>query len=175
MRENIQLNHGAWGPNSRLPTVDGSRLQAAIVNLVLNSRDAIDGHGHITLATSKRGACAEDIEGNPDASPGQFVLIIVSDDGAGITPNVMPMVFEPFFPTKPAGAGTGLGLSTGLRVRQADGRLCPGEVYSRTRAWERRCACTFPVRARHGCGAKARCRSRRPAGRGGRACPGGGG
>ena len=42
---------------------------------------------------------------NPDASPGQFVLIIVSDDGAGITPNVMPMVFEPFFTTKPARSG----------------------------------------------------------------------
>jgi len=111
VRENIQLTM-ALGAEQPIAEVDGSRLQAAIVNLVLNSRDAIDGHGHITLATSNVELAPEDIEGNPDASPGQFVLIIVSDDGAGITPNVMPMVFEPFFTTKPAGAGTGLGLST---------------------------------------------------------------
>jgi PAS domain S-box-containing protein len=84
--------------------VDISELETALVNLVINARDAMPDGGAITIS-------AENVRLNEDAHSGDFVAIRVSDTGAGIAPDVLQKVFEPFFTTKPVGKGTGLGLS----------------------------------------------------------------
>ena len=105
----IEMTLGADHPAA---DVDAARLQAALVNLVLNSRDAIRRNGLITLSTSNLEIAPADMVSLPVDRPGRYLLVSVSDDGEGIAADVLPKVFEPFFTTKPAGAGTGLGLST---------------------------------------------------------------
>jgi CheY-like chemotaxis protein len=106
--------------------IDRSQLEQVIVNLVVNAREAIDGAGAITVATS----CL-DLEDNYPArdlhlTPGQYVRIAVSDTGGGMNLETQGRIFEPFFTTK--SEGTGLGLSTvyGI-VKQAGGHI---SVYS---------------------------------------------
>ena len=84
-------------------TVDISELETALVNLVINARDAMPSGGTITLAASNR---ADDLPGASD-----YVAISVEDTGQGIAPDVLDKIFDPFFTTKPVGKGTGLGLS----------------------------------------------------------------
>jgi PAS domain S-box-containing protein len=84
-------------------TVDVSELETALVNLVINARDAMPLGGVITVAASNAAADAPDV---PD-----FVAISVADAGQGIAPDVLGKIFDPFFTTKPVGKGTGLGLS----------------------------------------------------------------
>jgi PAS domain S-box-containing protein len=84
--------------------VDISELETALVNLVINARDAMPGGGTIRIS-------AENVRLNEEAHTGDFVAIRVSDTGAGIPPDVLQKVFDPFFTTKPVGKGTGLGLS----------------------------------------------------------------
>jgi signal transduction histidine kinase len=83
---------------------DSHLLECAIINLVINSRDAMPKGGIITIETSK--TCS------PKGDDGQeYVSLCVTDSGCGITSDVLERVFEPFFTTKPPGVGTGLGLS----------------------------------------------------------------
>jgi CheY-like chemotaxis protein len=89
---------------------DPNQLENAIVNLCINARDAMPGGGTLIIETAnqtidKRAAREQRI------SPGSYVLIAVSDTGAGMTPEVKGRAFDPFFTTKPLGQGTGLGLS----------------------------------------------------------------
>jgi nitrogen-specific signal transduction histidine kinase len=99
--------------------VDVHELELALVNLVVNSRDAMPDGGTITIT-------AENVRLRPEDTPehlqGEFVSLIVTDTGCGITADVLPKVFEPFFTTKQVDKGTGLGLSQvyGL-VRQSGG------------------------------------------------------
>jgi PAS domain S-box-containing protein len=88
-----------------------NQLGQVLLNLLLNARDAIEGPGTITVRTSEREVMPEECRVHHDWTPGIHVEIAVSDDGCGMTPEVMERVFEPFFTTKEAGAGTGLGLS----------------------------------------------------------------
>ena len=82
---------------------DSHLLECAIINLVINSRDAMPKGGVITIETGK--ACS------PKGDDGQeYVSVSVTDSGSGIAPDVLEKVFEPFFTTKPQGVGTGLGL-----------------------------------------------------------------
>jgi PAS domain S-box-containing protein len=83
--------------------VDISELETALVNLVINARDAMPAGGTITIAARNLAAAQPDGE--------YFVAISVMDDGQGIAPDVLDKVFDPFFTTKPVGKGTGLGLS----------------------------------------------------------------
>jgi signal transduction histidine kinase len=84
---------------------DANQLELAILNLVFNARDAMpDGKGAIRIATANRTFTEGELIGD-------FVAISVSDNGAGMRPEVLKRVWEPFFTTKPAGKGTGLGLS----------------------------------------------------------------
>jgi PAS domain S-box-containing protein len=83
-------------------TVDISELETAIVNLVINARDAMPAGGTITVAA--RNAITE-------ADQGDFVAVSIEDSGQGIAPDVLDKIFDPFFTTKPVGKGTGLGLS----------------------------------------------------------------
>ena len=90
---------------------DPGQLEQVCINLVLNARDALAGHGKITLRTS----CvhiddAKAVEQNE--RPGSYCVLSVTDNGSGIEPDLLPLIFEPFFTTKEAGKGTGLGLST---------------------------------------------------------------
>jgi PAS domain S-box-containing protein len=83
-------------------TVDISELETAIVNLVINARDAMPMGGTITVTASNA---------ITNADQGDFVAISVEDSGQGIAPDVLDKIFDPFFTTKPVGKGTGLGLS----------------------------------------------------------------
>jgi PAS domain S-box-containing protein len=85
-------------------TVDAAELETALVNLVINARDAMPDGGTITI-----GAHNAKLSGEPDA--GDYVAISVADTGTGIAPDVLDKIFDPFFTTKPVGKGTGLGLS----------------------------------------------------------------
>jgi len=91
--------------------IDLAQLETAILNLAINARDAMPGGGKLTIETANtyidRGYVTED----EDVTPGQYVLVAITDTGTGITPEVLTQVFEPFFTTKPQGLGTGLGLS----------------------------------------------------------------
>ncbi len=91
--------------------IDRSQLEAAIVNLAINARDAMPEGGRLTIETGNAYIDREYAEAGEDVRPGQYVLVAVTDNGAGIPPDVLPHVFDPFFTTKPVGAGTGLGLS----------------------------------------------------------------
>jgi PAS domain S-box-containing protein len=95
----IRVDAGVWPV-----TVDPGEFEAALVNLVVNARDAMAGGGTITIRASN--TCLDD-----DARSGDFVAIRVEDTGTGIPPDVVAKVFDPFFTTKPVGKGTGLGLS----------------------------------------------------------------
>jgi PAS domain S-box-containing protein len=91
--------------------VDPGRLESAILNLLLNARDAMPRGGEIVLHVSseERTAAASDEPRN--LAPGRYVVIGVQDQGTGIEPDVLTRVFEPFFTTKGSGEGSGLGLS----------------------------------------------------------------
>lgn len=90
--------------------VDPAALEAAILNVALNARDAMPNGGTLTIRTSKA-----DITQAPrtddDLPIGQYAMLAIQDTGTGMAPDVVSRVFEPFFTTKPAGAGSGLGLS----------------------------------------------------------------
>jgi CheY-like chemotaxis protein/anti-sigma regulatory factor (Ser/Thr protein kinase) len=83
-------------------TVDISELETALVNLVINARDAMPMGGTITIAARNRTAIGD---------AGDQVAVSVEDTGSGIAPDVLGKIFDPFFTTKPIGKGTGLGLS----------------------------------------------------------------
>ena len=92
---------------------DAGQLQNAIINLVVNARDAMPDGGTITISTSNiRLDHHADTPVPPDVAPGAYVRICVEDTGTGMTPEVLERVYEPFFTTKPQGKGSGLGLST---------------------------------------------------------------
>jgi signal transduction histidine kinase len=100
------LAAGLWRAN-----LDAPQLESAILNLAVNARDAMVGGGKLTLETANTYLDQTYAEAHDEIAAGQYVLIAVSDTGAGMTPEVMANAFEPFFTTKPAGSGTGLGLS----------------------------------------------------------------
>lgn len=111
---------------SDLPSceVDPTHFQAAILNLVLNARDAMPGAGELSITTGVTSLRSEDLLANPDASPGRFVSISVQDNGCGIQADLLGRVFEPFFTTKEIGKGSGLGLSQVFGfVRQSRGHV----------------------------------------------------
>jgi CheY-like chemotaxis protein len=87
--------------------VDSAQMELVLLNLALNGRDAMPEGGRLTIATELHRATKDD----PNVAPGDWVVIAVSDTGAGMTPTVAARAFEPFFTTKAASTGSGLGLS----------------------------------------------------------------
>ena len=87
--------------------VDPVQLESAVLNLVINARDALPSGGNVWVNTY-----AAYSHGDPNLADGAYVALSVRDDGTGIEHNVIDKVFDPFFTTKPLGQGTGLGLST---------------------------------------------------------------
>jgi CheY-like chemotaxis protein len=90
--------------------VDAAQLESAILNLVVNSRDAMPQGGTISI-TSKNVHCGSEAVAEKGVSPGAYVQISVTDEGTGIDQNTLDHVFEPFFTTKEVGKGSGLGLA----------------------------------------------------------------
>ncbi|UJX46805.1 response regulator [Xanthobacter sp. YC-JY1] len=104
--------------------VDARQLEASLLNLMLNARDALDGQGAIRLGAEPR----ELAPGAPvlldDMLPGAYVALVVEDAGCGMAPDVVERAFHPFFSTKPAESGSGLGLATVYGfARQSGGNL----------------------------------------------------
>ena len=96
-----------------LPTrADAGMLDQVAMNLAVNARDAMPDGGTLWLSTSEKIVDETGKPEHPDAAPGRYVCLSVSDTGCGIPPQVLPRIFEPFFTTKDAGKGTGLGLAT---------------------------------------------------------------
>jgi two-component system cell cycle sensor histidine kinase/response regulator CckA len=92
---------------------DPAQLEAVIVNLAFNARDALsDGGGAITFSVDEATVSGAEPGIDPPLAPGRYVRLAVADDGPGIPEEVLPHIFEPFFTTKEAGLGTGLGLSS---------------------------------------------------------------
>jgi CheY-like chemotaxis protein len=107
---------------------DATQVESAIANLAINARDAMPNGGRLTLETANVQLDAAYAESNPDAQPGDYVMLAVSDTGTGIPPEVLNRVFEPFFTTKEQGKGSGLGLSMVYGfARQSRGHV---QIYS---------------------------------------------
>jgi signal transduction histidine kinase len=112
--------------------VDPAQFESAILNLAVNARDAMAGRGTITIATRQATVGAREAAENPEAVPGVYVAVSVSDTGMGMDAATIARVFEPFFTTKPVGKGSGLGLSLVYGfVKSSDGFVTidskPGE------------------------------------------------
>jgi two-component system cell cycle sensor histidine kinase/response regulator CckA len=122
-----------YGRNLPHVRADRGQLDTAVMNLVVNARDAIRSHGGGVISIRTARVSQEEARSLGYPTPvGDQALIEVSDDGPGIAPEVMDKIFDPFFTTKPVGEGTGLGLATvyGI-VKQSDGWIAvdskPGE------------------------------------------------
>jgi PAS domain S-box-containing protein len=108
--------------------VDPVQLETALLNLAINARDAMNGRGKLTIEAGNGFLDDNYALDHADVRPGQYVMVAVSDTGCGIHPEILEKVFDPFFSTKPAGQGTGLGLSMvhGF-VKQSGGHI---KIYS---------------------------------------------
>jgi len=107
---------------------DPAELEAVLLNLAVNARDAMKGGGKLTIEASNTYLDDAYCREHADLQPGQFVQIAVADTGLGMTKDVVDRAFEPFFTTKQSGQGTGLGLSQVYGfVKQSGGHV---KIYS---------------------------------------------
>jgi signal transduction histidine kinase len=121
--ENIELDikggAGLWPVE-----VDPSQMEAAILNLVVNAKDAMAGRGRLTIETGNTFIDASYSQQNAAVPVGEYVQIAVSDTGCGMSREVQEKAFDPFFTTKQPGQGTGLGLSQAYGfVKQSGGHV----------------------------------------------------
>jgi PAS domain S-box-containing protein len=109
--EDVDLS---WLPGSRLWSIkmDPSQVDQILANLCVNARGAISGVGKIVVETGNSIFDEEYCSSHVDYVPGEYVRLMVSDNGCGMSKETMSHIFEPFFTTKAAGGGTGLGLAT---------------------------------------------------------------
>jgi PAS domain S-box-containing protein len=111
------INVAALAPADLWPVQgNATQLHQVLLNLCVNARDAMPDGGQLTLAADNAELTVEEAGRIAGGVAGRFVMLVVSDTGAGIAPEHLPHIFEPFFTTKPVGQGTGLGLSTLARI-----------------------------------------------------------
>jgi signal transduction histidine kinase len=117
------LAGGVWRVSA-----DANELEAALLNLAVNARDAMSGSGKLTIETGNAFLDEGYVATNEDVAPGQYVMIAVTDTGAGMSEETRQRAFDPFFTTKDVGQGTGLGLSQVYGyVKQSGGHV---KIYS---------------------------------------------
>jgi two-component system, cell cycle sensor histidine kinase and response regulator CckA len=123
MYENIELIF-VPGNNIGRAKADAGYVWQVLMNLVVNARDAMPNGGKLTIATGSVALDENDARMHPGVTPGNYVMLSVSDTGTGITDAVKANLFEAFFTTKPKGKGTGLGLAT----CQTIAKQCGGHI-----------------------------------------------
>ena len=116
-------------PMVRNTVIDAARFESALLNLVVNARDAMPDGGRIEIATANATLADDEVDGLP---AGEYVRLAVTDTGTGMDPETVARAFEPFYTTKEVGKGTGLGLSQVYGFIKQSG----GEVSIRSRQGE---------------------------------------
>jgi two-component system cell cycle sensor histidine kinase/response regulator CckA len=113
--------HISYAPQPLPVHADNGMMEQILMNLVVNSRDAMPEGGRLVIETSAIEFDEFAVSQDPPARPGRFACLTVSDTGRGIPKEILPRIFEPFFTTKGAGQGTGLGLATVFGILQQHG------------------------------------------------------
>ena len=109
--EDIEL---CFHPESKLwkALLDSSQVNQILLNLAVNARDAMPNGGRLTIETANVRITEEEVRSQANCTPGEYVMVAVSDTGSGMSRDTQAHIFEPFFTTKERGQGTGLGLAT---------------------------------------------------------------
>jgi len=102
-------------------SADPTQIHQVMMNLCINARDAMPTGGKLKLTAANIDVDENYARMNPDARPGQYILVAVEDTGIGMKPEVLNRIFDPFYTTKEIGKGTGLGLSTAQTIVQSHG------------------------------------------------------
>lgn len=124
---NIELEF-APAPDLGITEIDAGELDAALLNLVVNARDAMREGGKLTIETANSVLDSDYANRHFEVIPGEYVMVCVSDTGTGMDPDTVHRAFEPFFTTKAVGKGSGLGLSMAFGfTKQSGGHI---KIYS---------------------------------------------
>ena len=108
--------------------IDPTQIDQLLINLCVNSRDAIKGVGKIELETANIVVDDDYCRANPESNPGEYLMLAISDDGCGMDDETIAHIFEPFYTTKGMGEGTGMGLATVYGIVKQNGGFI--NVYS---------------------------------------------
>ncbi len=111
IEENIEMTFRPTAKSARV-TMDPTQVDQIVANLIVNARDAMPNGGKLMISTSNIKVKNTDFFNHPEAPPGDYILLTVTDTGCGMDETTVNKIFEPFFTTKETGKGTGLGLST---------------------------------------------------------------
>lgn len=106
IRLDMQLSEQLW-----VAEADPNQLESALLNLVINARDAMPNGGNLVVKTGNQHLDSDFTEAHSNLEPGDYVMLSVTDTGCGMPQSTISRAFDPFFTTKPIGQGTGLGLS----------------------------------------------------------------